>query len=136
MRQEALDGKIINFALRGLKILRQKKEFAVPKSSAKIQKSFVELTTPVTTFLCDCCIVGRTVEDSDFVTKNQLYEVWQKWCTEQGQRSGTNQLFGRWLLAAYPMIKTDRMSLDGRRQYIYRRIKLKDWVFKELLGDL
>ena len=136
LQKEAEAGKIVNFALRGLKILRQQKEFAIPKSSAKIQKSFVELTTPVTTFLSDCCIVGRILEDSDFVTKNQLYEVWQKWCTEQGQRPGTNQLFGRWLLGAYPTVKTDRISLQGRRQYIYRRIKLKDWVFKELLGDL
>ena len=134
LKAEAQNGQIINFALRGLKSLREQRIFVVPKSSQKILKSFVELTSPVTEFISDCCTIDKSVLPKDFTTKDELYEVWRQWCAEQGRKPGLKQQFGRWLLSACPKIETDRVMIAGRRMYIFRKIKLQDWVFNQFLG--
>ena len=133
LKVEAQTGKIINFALRGLRSLREQRIFVAPKSSTKILKSFVELTSPVTEFLSDCCTTDATVSPGQFTTKDELYEAWRHWCEEQGRKPGLKQQFGRWLLSACPKIETDRIMIQSRRMYIFRGIKLQDWVVSQYL---
>ena len=134
LKAEAQNGKLINFALRGLKSLREQRIFINPKSSKKIIKSFIELTSPVTEFISDCCLFDSTILHKDFTTKDELYTVWRCWCEEQGRKPGLKQQFGRWLLSACPKIETDRIMIQSRRFYIFRKIKLQDWVFQQYLG--
>ena len=135
LRKEANDGKIINFALRGLKELRKNGDFTMPPSSYAAMKQFQELASPVVSFVTECCEIQPTGPEKDyFVAKDQLYEVWQAWCNNQGRKPGLKQQFCRWFLAACPEATTLRRHVGDKRQYVFEGVKLNDWVFKNHLG--
>lgn len=130
LRKEAREGKLINFALQGLKDLREQGRFTMPESSKPLLKQLTEITAPVTAFVGECCI--RDV--NAYVLKSQLYEAWAIWCSKTGHKVGNNIYFGRWLKQACPTAITFRADVDGRRQYTYRGLELQDWVYNQYLG--
>lgn len=136
LRQEAQQGKLINFALRGLKSLREQKDFIVPKSSTIAMRQFQELASPTVTFVAECCEFQPPDSREEYtVTKDQLYEIWQLWCSYQGRKPGVKQQFGKWFLSACPQVITERMRKGTeKRQYVFRGVRLASWVFKEYLG--
>ena len=138
MRKEAQQGKLINFALRGLKDLYERKDFTVPESSAKTLIDFQRLASPVVTFIAECCEVDPKRENlgpaTYFTVKDQLYEVWSSWCNNQGRKPGVKEQFGRWFLAACPRAITTRRRVGDRRMYVFENVKLQDWVVKDYLG--
>ncbi len=134
LKKEAEAGKLINFALAGLKDLRQNKKFIVPESMGPIVNQLRELTTPVTAFAADCCEMPPPPDEHYYVIIDQLYEAWARWCKESGRKAGVKQQFGRWFSAACPSVETNRIRLDGKRHRIYEGVQLADWVYKEWLG--
>ncbi len=138
LRKEAQQGKLINFALRGLKDLYERKDFIVPKSSAETLIDFQRLASPVVTFIAECCEVDPDRDNlgpgNYFIVKDQLYEVWSSWCNNQGRKPGVKEQFGRWFLAACPRAITTRRRIGDRRMYVFEGVKLQDWVIKDFLG--
>lgn len=137
LKQEAEQGKLINFALRGLKNLRQTGEFIVPKSSQILLNQLRELTTPVAAFIADCCEFepsGIPIEQGYYVIIDQLYDAWSKWCELSGRKPGIKEQFGRWFLSACPSAAPTRIRLKGKRHRIYRKVRLAKWVYNEYLG--
>ena len=146
LTEEARAGKIINFALQGLQSLREAKKFTVPDSSSIIINQLREITTPIATFIIECCITeppNTSREDEYYVLAEQLYAAWVQWCLKSGQKAGFSAQFGQWFMAAYPSAVPARIQLDDgtgkclkstRQHRIYRKVKLADWVYVELLG--
>ncbi|KKN45294.1 hypothetical protein LCGC14_0684470 [marine sediment metagenome] len=130
LRQEARGGKLINFALQGLKDLREQGRFTMPKSSEPLLQQLTEITAPVTAFVKECC----TKSADAYITKSQLYEAWEMWCAKTGHKAGNNIYFGRWLKQACPTIIDFRAKVGDRRQYTYRGLELQDWVYSAYLG--
>jgi putative DNA primase/helicase len=130
LRKEAREGKLINFALQGLKDLREQGRFTMPESSRPLLKQLTEITAPVTAFIGECCIKDAKA----YVLKNQLYEAWAIWCSKTGHKVGNNIYFGRWLRQACPTAITFRADINDRRQYAHRGLKLQDWVYDQYLG--
>ena len=134
LREEAEAGKLINFALTGLKDLRLNGGFVTPESAKPIIKQLRELTTPVTAFIEDCCEM-QTPGDQYYVVIDQLYEAWVAWCKSSGRRNtGVKQQFGRWFAAACPAATATRIRLNNKRHRIYSGVRLADWVYTEWLG--
>jgi len=130
LRKEAREGKLINFALQGLKDLREQGRFTMPKSSKPLLRQLTEITAPVTAFIRECC----NRKGDAYTTKDQLYEVWGLWCAKTGHRVGNHIYFGRWLRQAYPSAVEFRPIIDGRRQYAYRGLELQNWVYSTYLS--
>jgi len=130
LRKEAHEGKLINFALQGLKDLREQGRFTMPKSSEPLLQQLTEITAPVTAFIKECCIKNMDA----YITKSQLYEAWEMWCGKTGHKAGNNIYFGRWLRQACPTIIDFRANVNDRRQYAYRGLELQDWVYEQYLG--
>lgn len=128
--KEAGQGKMINYALQGLKDLRNRGRFIVPDSSRPIMHAMTQISSPVTIFVKECCNVGN----DKTVSKNMLFEAWRVWCAETGHKPGLREQFGRWLLSTVPMLKTDRVRDDGRRIYVYKGLELQEWVYNHYLG--
>ncbi len=143
LQQDAADGKLINFALQGLKDLRNAGEFVVSKQQTMLLRQLRELTTPISAFILDCCELqppdvkeGSSEEEEYYVLIDYLYNAWVHWCQEQGRsKPGVKSQFGRWFVAACPTAVTTRKTMDGGRRYrVYRKVKLAKWVIKEYLG--
>ena len=130
LRKEARDGKLINFALQGLKDLRERGRFTMPESSKPLLQQLTEITAPVTAFVKECC----TKNADAYITKSQLYEAWEMWCAKTGHKAGNNIYFGRWLKQACPTIIDFRAQVGDRRQYTYKGLELQDWVYSAYLS--
>jgi putative DNA primase/helicase len=88
---------ILNWAIEGWHQLHERECFLMPSSSEEVVQAIDELSSPVSAFVRDWCVVGsghRTSVDS-------LYEAWKQWCDAEGrQMVSTKQSFGRDLAAA------------------------------------
>ena len=90
----------------------------------------MEITAPVTAFVSECC----TKNVDAYVTKGQLFEAWEMWCSKTGHKANNNIYFGRWLKQACPTVIDFRANIDGRRQYTYKGLELQSWVYQQYLG--
>ena len=76
---------IFLWALEGLRRLRARGRFIQPASSAETIRRLIELSSPVSAFVQDCCELG-----SDKITaKDTLYADWRTWCQECGHEPGS-----------------------------------------------
>lgn len=129
LRKEAQEGKIINFALQGLRDLYTNGIFLEPDSSKIALQQFQELASPVVSFTSECC----EFEKESYVLKDQLYDVWRAWCESQGRKPGFKQQFCRWFMSSCPEITTSRKRFGEKREYAFEGVKLSNWVLKELI---
>ena len=111
---------ITNWALEGLRLLKNVGRFQNPKAGEKILRDFVYLSSPIQAFLDECCEVGEDKE----VRRNDLQLAWHRWCDENGHMTGSNNDLGRKLRAAIPRIDDDRRRVDGRRERWYISVSL------------
>lgn len=88
---------ILNWAIEGWRQLHERECFLMPSSSEEVVQAIDELSSPVSAFVRDWCVVGhgyRTNVDT-------LYDAWKQWCESEGrQMVSTKQSFGRDLAAA------------------------------------
>lgn len=113
--KEAENGKLVNFALWGLKDLRESGKFTEPAISKRMHNQLIALTSPITMFVEECCLVSDDVE----IDKMTMYDAWKAWCSDTGQKPSNNVHFGRWLFQEIPSIKvTQKRDGDGRNRVI------------------
>jgi putative DNA primase/helicase len=106
LEDEAKAGKLIPWALAGLKDLREQGRFIEPADSAELIRVMELTTSPALMFVSCLC----SLDDSYQVLKSELFEAWRNWCATQGLKNvGMEGQFGRWLLSAAPGIKTARL---------------------------
>ena len=119
--QEELPG-ILLWAIEGWKRLRERGYFVQPEDGREMLQDMNELSSPVSQFVDECCIV----EPGRMIPVSEIFEAWQRWSTRINRKNVTNQqVFGRDLLAALPQIrKTQPRSGEGRYR-AYEGISLK-----------
>ncbi len=109
---------ILNWAMDGLRRLRERRHFVMPSSSTQSVQEIEDLASPVTSFVRDCCEIGNELR----VSVHDLYEAWKSWCEREGRTAITSkQVFGRDLVAAFPNLVCRR---DTAQQRFYQGIRL------------
>ncbi len=130
IKKDAADGKLINFALWGLKDLREQGRFTEPKISADQISQFTTLTAPMTAFLDECCILDSGAE----IQKDQLYDAWKGWCISCDRKQGNKMLFNRWLNQYAPTLKDENREINNEQIRMCHGITLKSWCYLKFLG--
>lgn len=143
IQAEAEQGKLINFALRGLKDLRECGKFIIPKSSRPILKSLRDINTPIFTFIGECCELAPPETEGHYVHKDTLFEAWVEWCRINGHKPDGSTIFGRHLLTHFPNVTAQRIRIDPdkskhmrpttKRAYVYENIRLTDEACRKYL---
>ena len=119
---EELPG-ILNWALDGLQSLNDGGAFIEPTTSRDAITALQDLTSPVSAFARDRCVVGPEYQ----IEKKELWDAWKRWGEDNGRsRPGTTASFGRDLLAAYPMIVSRRPRDADDRIHVYQGIRLSN----------
>lgn len=112
---------ILNWALEGLDRLASKGRFTVPSTSNEATTMLMDLASPVSAFVRECCTRGV----GDSVERDRLYNAWKTWCFDNGHESGSKATFGRNLAAVVPDLGTVKpRTPDGRRLRAYTSIGL------------
>jgi len=135
LKKEARAGKLINFALAGLKDLREQGRFILPESSNDLLESFIELVSPIDRFLQDCCIESDNDARRNVASTEDMYNAWKCWCEDNGHRPGKKCQLGRWIQSSWPNVEKIRLRDENdNRIYSYGNIKLQPWVYTKYLG--
>jgi putative DNA primase/helicase len=116
---------ILNWAIVGAQRLFLRGYFVQPGSCIELIEELADLTSPVSAFVRDCCVIDPLAE----IERSRLFLEWQDWCKEQGRdHAGTVQTFGRDVRAAVPTIKGSHPRKEGKKIRTYKGITLKsEW---------
>jgi putative DNA primase/helicase len=110
---------ILNWAIEGWQRLRRRGRFVMPTSVRDVVQEIEDLSSPVSAFVRDACIVGA----GHRVSGDLLYAAWKRWCEDEGRQTvTTKQTFGRDLAAAVAGISRRRGTAQ---QPFYEGIALK-----------
>ena len=138
LNKEADAGKIVNFALRGLKRLRENRIFTLPESSNDLIDQFKTISNPIHEFVSECCefAVNDRERDTKFIVTNDLYEIWRNWCKWNGRAPGIKPLFFSRFTASYPYVIKGRIRVNSVNQrYVYKGIALTEEAVTTYLGS-
>ena len=108
------------WSLEGLRRLRENGSFTEPSSSRSLADDFRKVTSPVSEFIEDCCLLDETMD----TPYQQMFDVWAGWAVERGMRPGHRTRFQQRLLAAFPVVKL--------KTIVRNRAKVKLYVGMEL----
>ncbi|KKK59263.1 hypothetical protein LCGC14_3036140, partial [marine sediment metagenome] len=139
LNKEAAAGRLINFALRGLKRLREKQNFTLPKSSYILQNQFRTISNPIHEFVAECCEFAATENkynsETFWAVKNEVYETWRNWCKANGRSPGIKTLFFNRFFASYPDLVNTRRRIASVQRYIICGVCLTNDAKLTYLGD-
>jgi len=112
---------IFNWALEGLDRLTERGHLVNPVSGADAIQQLEDLSSPISAFVRDVCVVGRHQVEAD-----TLWAEWKAWCAQDNRHAGTKAVFGRDLKAAVPSLRRVRPRGDAEtRAYHYEGIGLR-----------
>ena len=113
---------ILMWAVGGWARLRDRDRFDPPDSGAVLADELVALSSPVSQFVAECCLVGS----GQNVSVDGLYSRWQGWCEVQGRdHPGDKAAFGRDLRAVVPGVDNQPRHRDGGQVRTYLGIGLR-----------
>ena len=105
---------ILNWALEGLDRLIHNGRFTVPESSDDATKLMMDLASPMSAFIRECCERDPKAE----VYRDDLYTAWQQWAWQNGHQPGAKSTFGQQLRAVVPELRDiQRRSGDHTFRY-------------------
>ena len=111
---------ILAWALDGLDRLNRNGRFTVPESSEDAANLMMDLASPVSAFVRECC--ARKPKEN--VTADRLYEAWKLWAEDNGHHGGAKSTFGRDLRAVVPELKLTQPTIGSARVRTYVGIGL------------
>lgn len=107
---------ILNWAIAGLRRLRERGTFEQPISGQELLDDLEDITSPVGQFVRECC----TVHPAATVSADELYRAWARWTGEQRiEPPGPLSLLARNLRSVLPRLKVEKRRVDGGRQGVY-----------------
>lgn len=126
--EAVLDGEvagIFNWALEGLKRLRENGKFTMPESSLAAREEFERAASPIRTFVDDCCGLDAASRTSD----DDLYAAYLTWCEESHLRAMSKTKFVKALTAHSPgKIKHTKLRIGFTRKWAFDGIAVSDEV--------
>lgn len=125
LERQASEGRLINWALEGLKRLYINEGFTVPQESAVALQAFGELVSPLGHFSRRCIEPDPT---GTGVVDDVAYDVWKIWCKNEGLKYGGKSDFIHKLLAMTPGMMQILPGEVGNTERMLMGIKMTEWA--------
>jgi len=101
---------ILNLALDALDRLRNRRRLEQCESGAEMSERLGDLTSDISGFVEECCVVGPEQE----VLLDKLFNRWQGWCAVRNIRHGWGKpQFSEKLHSAVPTLRNSRPRKDN-----------------------
>ncbi|MCY2987194.1 MAG: phage/plasmid primase, P4 family [Planctomycetota bacterium] len=115
---------IMLWAVEGWRRLQERGYFVQPDSAMDLLSELQDLSSPISAFIRDRCVVGP----EHLASVDDLFAAWKSWCDTNGRKeAGTTQTLGQNLLAALPKIRKVRPRVDGERYRGYEGIGVRTY---------
>ncbi|GAG42495.1 unnamed protein product, partial [marine sediment metagenome] len=114
---------ILNWAIAGLKDLRENKGFVVPDKSLELWERQKEESNPAGMFLRESYFWEP--QDMFGVSPIAIYRTYRKWCTAKGYNPMSDRNFGKEIRRAFPNVAKQRLGTGTSRHYAYPGLRLK-----------
>jgi putative DNA primase/helicase len=112
---------ILLWAIAGWKRLWQRGHFLQPQAGQELLEELEDLGSPMRVFLRECCVVESVAE----MSAEDGFARWRWWCDTKGKKEpGTEQTFGRDLLAAVPAVRRKKAREGEKRYLVYQGLRL------------
>ena len=112
---------ILNWSLDGLERLNARGAFRQPASALELVKELEKLSSPISAFIEDKCVVDPKAQ----VGCDMLYNVYDLYCHQEGwQRAPTKASFGVSLHAALPNLERKKVGPKGNQHWTYKGVGL------------
>ena len=115
---------ILNWGIEGWQRLQERGHFTQPESGRELLSDLHDLSSPVSQFLRERCLVGP-----EFSTAiDDLFASWQNWCEEHGRQHyfGSRETFGKDLRAKLPGLSVQQpRTTEGGRIRVYNGVALQ-----------
>ncbi len=106
---------ILLWALQGRERLYERGYFIQPESGGTIIDDLIELSSPITAFVEERCVLGPR----ERVVMADLYAEWSNWCDVTNRNPGSNTTFGVELRTAYSQVESKRgTGTPRKREYV------------------
>ena len=102
---------IFNWALQGLRRLRERRYFVESEAGKVVREEFAKLSSPIMDYYEDCCVDDPCAEE----TIEDLYKVYVPWCEDNGRKRLSKKKFSTDLVAAFHHLRRGRKHVDGKR---------------------
>ena len=103
---------IFRWAVAGWTRLQERKAFASPASGLDIMRTMKDLSSPVSAFVEECCVLSP----ASTVPSAGLFQAYRAWCQRKGQRPPYDSRFGRDLSTAFSDVQHGRANAAGEGQ--------------------
>jgi putative DNA primase/helicase len=127
LSQEAAEGKLVNFALRGLKSLYTDMKFVTPQESAEVLRTFRETVSPITHFIDMCIDIDKA---GPGVSIDDLYGLSKWWREDMGFKPMAKNKFVQVLQATMPHAVQILEGEVGNKDRMMMGIKVTDWAMQ------
>lgn len=128
LKADAAAGKLIMFALKGLKRLREQGQFTEPESSKDLLNGYRDVSVPTISFANECLDIEpdpNKWSPGMWAELGQIYDVWAGWCKDRGQRIGGRAQFTRWFQQAFPTVANQRRRIQTERFYGFAGVMIR-----------
>jgi putative DNA primase/helicase len=113
---------ILNWALAGLRLLRQRGRLDQPESGLGVVQDLAEMACPIGAFVREFCDQGPGLQ----VDSDTLFGLWESWCEERRQAPGIPQTFGRQLGDVIPGLERGgQRRREGKQVGVYKGVGLR-----------
>jgi putative DNA primase/helicase len=113
---------ILLWAIEGWKRFRNRGGFLQPSSGQALIDQMRDLSSPVGAFVRERCEVGAGF----MIPRKDLFSAWKDWCVDRNREEGSEETFGRNLVAVIPWLgMTQPRDEQGKRFRAYEGIRLQ-----------
>ncbi|MBL7188162.1 MAG: hypothetical protein ISS70_17705 [Phycisphaerae bacterium] len=107
---------ILNWAIEGLRLLREAGRFTVPEDNAALIEDYRRSADPARAFLLENYM---WTANGAGVRCKDVYATYKTYCDENGCRPVGSRLFGKQVGRIFPEIERAKMGTRGAREYVY-----------------
>jgi putative DNA primase/helicase len=123
---------ILNWALRGLRALRERGQLLQPAAGEQTRLDMRRLSSPVIGFLEDYC----TYPAPGSVSCSMVYDAWKLHAERNGHHAGSREAFGQRLLGAAPGVSRKKVGPRGQQVGHYVCLALTEATLREMRREL
>lgn len=121
---------IANWALEGLRRLRENGKFTVPDSSVSAMEEWRVTTNPIASFLLEC----TEADPDESESRDELYACWVGWAKEKRQVHVSKTEFWNAVPMQAPGVRTEAEPAGERNRVMYRGIKIVQDIARRYIG--